>query len=324
MKPSICVKFIGIGNSGIGIISRLVQIDPQCMDFIAVHTDRQILSASDNPTKIQIEAVPGGRQAVHIDLVMGCWTIDESRSIVTKTLEGADIALIFADMGDFIGVEAAPIIAGIARKMGILTIGVVTEPFEFEDHCPMLQTDKGFAALLTQADSLVVISNERLKYASRQQMTSSNAFEMVGDTLYQVVQTIFSFTKHTSMIQSDFNDVADTMRDGGLVYIGVGRAAGKHGAEAAAKMATSYPLTNTSISEAKRLLVYITGPEHFRMEEMEAAADVVQQAVHPDASFIFAAACDKTSEDEICVTVIASERERIIEDKPLLSAFRNL
>lgn len=126
------------------------------------------------------------------------------------------------------------------------------------------------------------------------------------------------------MIQSDFNDVADTMRDGGLVYIGVGRGAGKHGAEAAVKMATSYPLTNTLISEAKRLLVYITGPEHFRMEEMEAAADVVQQAVHPDASFILAAACDKTSEDEICVTVIASERERILEDKPLLSAFRNL
>lgn len=305
----ICFKFIGIGDTGARVIRRMIQADIKDIDLIAVHTDEQALSASGASIKIQIRVPPANGQAVCIKPDMDGNTLEVSRDTVAKALAGADMVIIVAEMGDCIGTGAAPVVAGIARKLGILTIGVVTKPFEVEDHSCMLRAERGIAALLALADSLVVLPNERLDYAFRQQIACLNAFEIAADVLYQVVQTILNFLKHIRPIRLDVSDVAIIMRNAGMPYWGVGWAAGEHGGEAAAKMAISNPLTETSIYGAKRLLINITCSERFGMEEIERIVNVVQQAANPDAYSVFEATYVETGKDEIYVTVIASEQE---------------
>lgn len=301
----ICFKFIGIGDTGVRVMRRMIQADIKDIDLIAVHTDEQALSASGASIKIQIRVPPANGQAVCINPEMDSNPLEVSRDAVAKALTGADMVVIVADMGHCIGTGAAPVVAGIARELGILTIGIVTKPY----HSQMLQAEMGIAALLALADSLVVIPNERLEYAIRQESIPLNAFEIADDALYQVVQTILNFSKHIGPICLDFSDMAIIMRNAGMVYVGMGRDSGELGGAAAAKMAISTPLTEASIYGAKRLLINITASERFGMEEIERVVNVVQQAIHPDACSIISATCDKMQKDEICVTVIASEQE---------------
>lgn len=310
----ICFKFIGVGDAGFRVMRRMIQADIKGIDLIAVHTDEQALSASGAFIRNQIRVPPANGQAVYIDPGMDSNTIEESRATAAKALAGADMVVIVADMGECIGTVAAPIVAGIARELGILTIAVVTKPFEVEKHSHILRAEMGIASLLALADSLVVIPNERLEYSTRQQITHLNAFEIADGALYQVVQTILNFRKHVGPICLDFSDVAIIIRNAGMLYVGVGRATGEHSGEAAAKMAISNPLTNTSMLGAKRLLINITASECFAVEEIERVVNVVQQAADPDAYSVFDAAYDETEKDEICVTVIASGVEAKVED----------
>lgn len=325
-KPAISVKCIGIGAGGVGVINRMRQTDSRDMDLIAVYTDKHSASCTSN--RIQIRELLTRRQAVCIDLDTDSRTIEERLGTLTQTLAKADMVLIAADMGSYASTCAASILAGIARKMGVLTIGVVTKPFAFEGRCHVLHAEKGVAALLAQADSLAVIPSERLKYACRQQITRANAFEIAGGALYQAVQTmlqtILSFTKDTGMIHLDFDDVVATMRNAGMVYIGAGRAAGEHSAEAAAKTAIGNPLMELPICRARRLLVNITGPERFGLDELERAADVVQKAAHPNVPCILNFACDNKPEGEICVAVVAAEQEAAAENDAPYSVVGNL
>ena len=216
------------------------------------------------------------------------------------------MVFITAGMGGGTGTGGAPIVAEIAREAGILTVGVVTKPFGFEGRRRMTQAEAGINELKTKVDSLVIIPNERLKHATDQKITFANAFEIADDVLRQAVQSISDLIRDTGFINLDFADVTAIMKDAGLAHMGVGRAAGKNKAEEAARMAISSPLLETSINGAHGVLINVTGSMDIGLDEVEQAASLVQEAVHPDALTIFGATFDETLDDEIRVTVIAT------------------
>ncbi len=300
------IKVIGVGGGGNNVVNRMVRTGTKGVDFIAVNTDKQALEASSATNKIQIgEKLTNGKGA-GADPDVGRKAAEENRKQISEALEGTDMVFITAGMGGGTGTGAAPIVADIAKEMGILTIGVVTKPFKFEGMRRMRQAEAGIAELREKVDSLVIIPNERLKLASDQKITMVNAFEIADDVLQQAVQSISDLIKNTGFINLDFADVSAVMKDAGRAHMGVGRAAGKNKAEDAAKMAISSPLLETSINGARGVLINVTGSMDIGLEEVETAANLVQEAAHPEANIIFGAAFDETLEDEIRVTVIAT------------------
>ena len=226
------------------------------------------------------------------------------------------MVFIAAGMGGGTGTGGAPIVAEIAKEMDILTVGVVTKPFGFEGPRRMRAAEAGIAELEGKVDSLVIIPNERLKYATDQKVTFANAFEIADDVLRQAVQSISDLIRDTGFINLDFADVTAIMKNAGMAHMGVGRAAGKGKAEEAAKMAISSPLLETSIEGAKGVLINITGSMDIGLEEVEQAASLVRDAVHPDALTIFGATFDETMDDELRVTVIATGFEKDVKQLP--------
>ena len=302
----VTIKVIGVGGGGNNVVNRMVKAGMKGVDFIAVNTDKQALSVSSATQNIQIGEKLTGGQGAGSNPEVGRKSAEESRNQISKALEDADMVFITAGMGGGTGTGAAPIVADIAKEMGLLTVGVVTKPFTFEGRRRMEQAEKGIEELRTRVDSLVIIPNERLKFATDQKITFQNAFEIADDVLRQAVQSISDLISNTGFINLDFADVTAVMKNAGMAHMGVGRAAGKNKAEEAAKMAISSPLLETSINGARGVLVNVTGSMDIGLEEVETAANLVQQAAHMDANIIFGAAFDNDLEDEIRVTVIAT------------------
>ncbi len=300
------IKVIGVGGGGNNVVNRMVKTGTKGVDFIAVNTDKQALAVSSATYKIQIGEKLTNGQGAGSDPEVGRKSAEENRNQISKALEDADMVFITAGMGGGTGTGAAPIVADIAKELGVLTVGVVTKPFRFEGMRRMKQAEGGIAELRNKVDSLVIIPNERLKLATDQKITMVNAFEIADDVLQQAVQSISDLIKNTGFINLDFADVSAVMKDAGRAHMGVGRAAGKNKAEEAAKMAISSPLLETSINGAKGVLINVTGSMDIGLEEVETAANLVQEAAHPEANIIFGAAFDETLEDEIRVTVIAT------------------
>ena len=312
----VTIKVIGVGGGGNNVVNRMVKSGTKGVDFIAVNTDKQALAVSSATFKIQIGEKLTGGQGAGSDPEVGRKSAEESRSAVSKALEDANMVFITAGMGGGTGTGAAPIVADIAKEMGLLTVGVVTKPFNFEGRRRMLQAEKGIEELRTRVDSLVIIPNERLKFATDQKITFANAFEIADDVLRQAVQSISDLIRDTGFINLDFADVTAIMKNAGMAHMGVGRAAGKGKAEEAAKMAISSPLLETSIEGAKGVLINVTGSMDIGLEEVEQAASLVQAAVHPDALTIFGATFDETLDDEIRVTVIATGFDKAPDTAP--------
>jgi len=300
------IKVVGVGGGGNNVVNRMVRTGIKNVDFIAVNTDKQSLGVSSATYKIQIGEKLTNGQGAGANPEVGRKSAEENRTQIAKALEDADMVFITAGMGGGTGTGAAPIVADIAKEMGVLTVGVVTKPFKFEGGHRMRQAEAGINELRGKVDSLVIIPNERLKLATDQKITFSNAFEIADDVLQQAVQSISDLIKSTGFINLDFADVTAVMKDAGRAHMGVGRAAGKGKAEEAARMAISSPLLETSIDGARGVLINVTGSMDIGLEEVETAANLVQEAAHPDANIIFGAAFDETLEDEICVTVIAT------------------
>ena len=300
------IKVIGVGGGGNNVVNRMVRTGTKGVDFIAINTDKQALTVSAATYKIQIGEKLTNGQGAGSDPEVGRKSAEENRNQISKALEDADMVFITAGMGGGTGTGAAPIVADIAKELGILTVGVVTKPFRFEGMRRMKQAEGGINELRNKVDSLVIIPNERLKLATDQKITMLNAFEIADDVLQQAVQSISDLIKNTGFINLDFADVSAVMKDAGRAHMGVGRAAGKNKAEEAAKMAISSPLLETSINGAKGVLVNVTGSMDIGLEEVETAANLVQEAAHPEANIIFGAAFDDTLEDELRVTVIAT------------------
>ena len=300
------IKVIGVGGGGKNVVNRMVRSGTRGVDFVAVNTDKQALNVSSATYKIQIGEKLTHGQGAGSDPEVGRKSAEESRAQISKALEDTDMVFITAGMGGGTGTGGAPIVAEIAREQGILTVGVVTKPFGFEGRRRMQQAEKGIEELQGKVDSLVIIPNERLKHATDQKITFANAFEIADDVLRQAVQSISDLIRDTGFINLDFADVTAIMKNAGMAHMGVGRAAGKGKAEEAARMAISSPLLETSIHGARGVLINVTGSMDIGLEEVEQAASLVQDAVHPDALTIFGATFDESMDDEIRVTVIAT------------------
>ena len=300
------IKVIGVGGGGNNVVNRMVRSGTRGVDFVAVNTDKQALNVSSATYKIQIGEKLTHGQGAGSDPEVGRKSAEESRAQISKALEDTDMVFITAGMGGGTGTGGAPIVAEIAREQGILTVGVVTKPFGFEGRRRMQQAEKGIEELQGKVDSLVIIPNERLKHATVQKITFANAFEIADDVLRQAVQSISDLIRDTGFINLDFADVTAIMKNAGMAHMGVGRAAGKGKAEEAARMAISSPLLETSIHGARGVLINVTGSMDIGLEEVEQAASLVQDAVHPDALTIFGATFDESMDDEIRVTVIAT------------------
>ena len=317
------IKVVGVGGGGNNVVNRMVKTGTKGVDFIAVNTDKQALAVSSATYKIQIGEKLTNGQGAGSDPEVGRKSAEENRTQISKALEDADMVFITAGMGGGTGTGAAPIVADIAKELGVLTVGVVTKPFRFEGMRRMKQAEGGITELRNKVDSLVIIPNERLKLATDQKITMVNAFEIADDVLQQAVQSISDLIKNTGFINLDFADVSAVMKDAGRAHMGVGRAAGKNKAEEAARMAISSPLLETSINGAKGVLINVTGSMDIGLEEVETAANLVREAAHPEANIIFGAAFDDTLEDELRVTVIATgfdEVESSMPSKPFTQA----
>ena len=310
------IKVIGVGGGGNNVVNRMVRTGARGVDFVAVNTDKQALNVSAATYKIQIGEKLTHGQGAGSDPEVGRKSAEESRNQIAKALEDTDMVFITAGMGGGTGTGAAPTIADIAREAGILTVGVVTKPFKFEGKRRMDQAMVGINELLGKVDSLLIIPNDRLKFATDQKVTLANAFEIADDVLRQAVVSISDLIKNTGFINLDFADVSAVMKDAGMAHMGVGRASGKNKAEEAARRAVSSPLLETSINGARGVLVNVTGSTDVGLEEVEIAANLVQEAADPNALIIFGATFDESLEDEIVVTVIATGfDERIMNAK---------
>ena len=309
------IKVIGVGGGGSNVVNRMVESGVKGVDFIAVNTDKQALAISSANQKIQIGEKLTEGQGAGSNPEVGRQSAEESRTQISKVLEGTDMVFITAGMGGGTGTGAAPILADLSKEMDILTVGVVTKPFSFEGRRRMQQAELGIENLRTKVDSLVIIPNDRLKFVTEQKITLANAFEVADDVLRQAVQSISDLIKNTGFINLDFADVSAVMKDAGMAHMGVGRASGKNKAEEAARRAVSSPLLETSINGARGVLVNVTGSTDVGLEEVEIAANLVQEAADPNALIIFGATFDENLEDEICVTVIATGFDEKIMNK---------
>jgi len=302
----VTIKVIGVGGAGNNVVNRMVKSGTQGVEFIAVNTDKQALAVSSADQKIQIGEKLTHGQGAGSDPEVGKRSAEESRSNIAKSVENADMVFITAGMGGGTGTGAAPTVAEIARESGVLTVGVVTKPFKFEGKRRADQANVGIQEMLGKVDSLLIIPNDRLKFATDQKVTLANAFEIADDVLRQAVTSISDLIKNTGFINLDFADVTTIMQNAGFAHMGVGHATGKGKAEDAARMAVASPLMETSINGAHGVLINITGSEDMGLEDVESAASLVQEAAHPDANIIFGATFDDSMQDEIRVTVIAT------------------
>ena len=302
----VSIKVIGVGGGGGNAVNRMVESGVQGVEFISVNTDMQALNFSQAGTKIQIGEKLTKGQGAGANPEIGRKAAEESKEQIAAALAGTNMVFITAGMGGGTGTGAAPVVAQIAREMGILTVGVVTRPFAFEGKKRLEQALAGIDELNKNVDSLVIIPNERLKYVSEQKITFKNAFEIADGVLRQAVKNISELITVPGFINLDFADVTSVMKDAGYAHIGTGRAAGKDKAAEAARMAISSPLLETSIDMAHGVIVSVIGSDDIGLDEVETAATMVQQAAHPDAHIIFGAFIDENMDDEIRVVVIAT------------------
>ena len=307
----VSIKVIGVGGGGGNAVNRMVESGVQGVEFISVNTDMQALNFSQAGTKIQIGEKLTKGQGAGANPEIGRKAAEESKDHIAAALANTNMVFITAGMGGGTGTGAAPVVAQIAREMGILTVGVVTRPFAFEGKKRLEQALAGIDELNKNVDSLVIIPNERLKYVSEQKITFKNAFEIADGVLRQAVANISELITVPGFINLDFADVTSVMKDAGYAHIGTGRAAGKDKAAEAARMAISSPLLETSIDMAHGVIVSVIGSDDIGLDEVETAATMVQQAAHPDAHIIFGAFIDDTMDDEIRVVVIATGFDNI-------------
>lgn len=301
------IKVIGVGGGGGNAVNRMVHCNIQDVEFIAVNSDSPALGKSSASHKILIgEKATKGRGA-GAKPEIGTRAAEESREAITDALTGAEMVFITAGMGGGTGTGAAPVVAKIAKDLGILTVGVVTTPFGFEGKRRMMQAQAGIDELAQYVDSIMVIPNENLKYVTDEKITLLNAFEIANDVLRQGIQSISDLVNATGLVNSDFADVTEIMKDAGYAHMGVGHAKGKDKAEIAARKAISSPLLNTSIDGARGILLNITASTDIGLDEIDAASSIVTEAVHPDCEIIWGANFDEDLEDEMVITVIATQ-----------------
>lgn len=302
----VSIKVVGVGGGGGNAINRMVRCNIQDVEFVAINSDKPALNKSMAAQKILIGEKATKGRGTGAKPELGAKAAEESREALLDVLTGAEMVFITAGMGGGTGTGAAPVVAKVAKDLGILTVGVVTTPFAFEGKHRMEQAQKGIEDLAQYVDSIMVIPNENLKFVTEEKITLLNAFEIANDVLRQGVQSISDLVNATGLVNSDFADVTEIMKDAGYAHMGVGRAKGKDKAEIAAQQAISSPLLNTSIDGARGVLLNITASTDIGLDEIDAASTIVTNAVHPECEIIWGANFDEKLEDEMIITVIAT------------------
>lgn len=300
------IKVIGCGGGGSNAVNRMIVEGLKNVEFIAINTDKQALMLSNANQKIQIgEKLTKGLGA-GANPEIGKKAAEESREEITASVKGANMVFITAGMGGGTGTGAAPIVAEIAKSMDILTVGVVTKPFPFEGKRRMRHAEMGIATLKEKVDTLVIIPNERLLNMADKKTTLLDSFKLADEVLRQGVQAISDLITITGVINADFADIKAVMLNKGLAHMGVGFGKGDTRTQDAVKQAISSPLLETSIDGATDVIINFTGGADLGALEVYDAADVVREAVDPDANIIVGAVIDETLTEEIRITVIAT------------------
>ncbi len=303
------IKVIGVGGGGNNAVDRMIEDGLDGVEFISINTDGQALSKSKSATKIQIgEKLTKGLGAGG-NPEIGQRSVDETQEDIAQALRGSDMVFITAGMGGGTGTGAAPRIAAISKELGILTVGVVTKPFNFEGKKRMGNAEKGIAELKKSVDTLVIIPNQRLLSIIDKKTTLTEAFRKADEILLQGVQGIADLISKPGVINLDFADVRTIMANRGIAHMGIGRASGENKAEIAAKMAIQSPLLETTIEGAKHILINFSGDMNLGLMETEEAAELIREAIDPEAEIIFGTTLNEELNDEVVVTVIATGLE---------------
>ena len=298
------ILVIGVGGAGNNAVNRMVEENIMGVEFIGINTDKQALQFCKAPTAMQIgeELTKGLGAGAKPEI--GEKAAEESQEEISQALKGADMVFVTCGMGGGTGTGAAPVIAQIAKDMGILTVGVVTKPFRFEARQRMNNALKGIENLKNAVDTLIVIPNDRLLEIVDRRTTMPDALKKADEVLQQAVQGITDLINVPGLINLDFADVQTVMTDKGIAHIGIGKAKGDEKALEAVKQAVSSPLLETTIEGASHVIINISGD--ISLIEANEAAGYVQELAGDDANIIFGAMYDENAEDEVTITVIAT------------------
>ncbi len=301
------IKVIGVGGAGSNAVNRMISEGVEGVRFVAMNTDAQALGQSKAATKMQIgEALTRGLGAGG-NPTIGEAAAKESERAIQAEIEGCDMVFVTAGMGGGTGTGAAPIVAEIARRMGVLTVGVVTKPFVFEGPRRKRQAEEGAARLAEHVDTLITVPNDQLMKVVDKNTTMQQAFAAADDVLRQGVQGISDIILLPGLINVDFADVRSVMSNAGVALMGLGRGIGEQRARIAAEAAAKSPLLETSISGARRLLINISAGEDFSIGEAHDAMQYIMQfADAEDADIILGCVLRESAHDEVLVTLLAA------------------
>ncbi|MFA5367149.1 MAG: cell division protein FtsZ [Dehalococcoidia bacterium] len=300
------IKVLGLGGGGCNAVSRMVQADIQGVDFIGVNTDAQALLRMEAPTRIQVGEKLTRGLGVGGDHNMGMKAAEQSRDELRAAVGDADMIFLAAGMGGGSGTGIAPVAAELSKEAGALTIAVCTKPFTFEGVHRMEVAEDGISRLLDKVDTLITIPNDRLLTLCDQRTGVDMAFKMADDVLMHAVQAIAEVITVPGMINLDFADVKAVMKEAGQAWMSIGHGSGQHRAVDAANDALASPLLDVSVDGAKGVLFNVTGGDTLTLFEVNEAADVIRNAVDPEANIIFGVTFDSAMENEIKITLIAT------------------
>ncbi len=304
------LKVVGVGGAGCNAVDRMIAAGLTGVEYIAINTDRQALQRSKANKKLQIgEKITKGLGA-GANPEIGKKAAEESRDDIMDQLRGADMVFVTSGMGGGTGTGAAPVVAEVAKDMGILTVGVVTYPFLFEGKTRSVNADKGVSELKAAVDSLIIIPNDKLLQVVGKGTSMMEAFRQADEVLRQGVSGISELITRDNMINLDFADVRAIMKDKGIAHMGIGVGSGENRAIDAAKHAISSPLLETTIAGATGVLLNVTGGASLSLNEINEAAYLVHEAVASDANIIFGAGIDESLDDEVRITIIATGFEK--------------
>ncbi len=300
------IKVVGVGGGGNNAVNRMVAANVTSAEFVAINTDKQALLMSKATHRIQIgEKLTRGLGA-GADPEIGQKAAEESRSVIQDMLKGCDLLFITAGMGGGTGTGAAPVVAQIARELDILTIAVVTKPFDFEGKKRMDNAEKGIANLKKFVDTLVIIPNDKLLKIVPKGTPIVEAFRCADDVLRQGIQGISDLIVTPSLINLDFADVKTIMKDKGIAHMGIGRAKGENKTIEAVRQAVKSPLLETNIEGATGILINVRGGLDLPLDEVNEAAKLVREVVDPDCNIIFGAGVEESLNEEVEITLIST------------------
>lgn len=304
--PLAVIRVVGVGGGGVNAVNRMIEANLRGVEFIAVNTDAQALLMSDADVKLEIGREHTRGLGAGADPEVGKKAASDHEDEIREVLEGSNMVFVTAGEGGGTGTGGAPIVAGIARELGALTIGVVTRPFSFEGRRREEQAERGIEALREQVDALIVIPNERLLDSTEANLSVLEAFRAADQVLQASVQGITEIITIPGTINVDFADVTTTLKDAKTALMGIGTATGPERALDAVEMAISSPLLETSMNGANRILMFFQGGSDLGMVELNQAAQLVRELADPEANVIVGFATNETFGDEIRVTVIAA------------------